>query len=330
MSMSVNRPFRLVLLLNAALIPALLLVYQLAVRPALHGVGPLDVHATIAENGGFQPGSIQVQVGQKLTLRFSSTDLPHGIAIGPSLGADLGPVIPGKIKEVTLTFDRPGRYTYYCNTWCSPNHWRMRGVIEVTDPANPVPVTETDPVIAALVAEGVDIDAVHNTTAAAPHGHAEEMAVSAQRGAALVNTLIIPPELRDMNWRRSHTPAQGVALLAAQNSAAQEADLQDVTAFLWTADAAPEALSAAALTYAKNCLACHGATGGGDGFMAGQTAQLPVAFSDTQHMFTMRADVLYAKIRRGGMGTDMPNWGLLFTPEETWALVDYIWSLALK
>lgn len=329
MSMSANRPFRLVLLLNVALIPALLLGYQLAVRPALHGIGPLDVHATIAENGGFQPDSIQAQVGQKITLRFSSTDLPHGIAIGPGLGVDLGPVIPGKIKEVTLSFDRPGRYTYYCNTWCSPNHWRMRGVIEVIDPANPTPIVETDPVIAALVAEGVDIDAVHEPAAEA-HGHAEELTVSAQRGASLVNTLTIPTELQDLNWRRSHSPAQGVALLATRNPAASETDLQDAVAYLWTSSASSEALGQAALTYAKNCLACHGATGGGDGFMAGQTAQPPVAFSDTQHMFTMRADVLYAKIRRGGMGTDMPNWGLLFTPEETWALVDYVWSLALE
>jgi mono/diheme cytochrome c family protein len=46
-------------------------------------------------------------------------------------------------------------------------------------------------------------------------------------------------------------------------------------------------------------------------------------------MFERRSDVLYAKIRRGVMGTDMPNFGTLFTPEETWALVDYLWTLAL-
>lgn len=64
----------------------------------------------------------------------------------------------------------------------------------------------------------------------------------------------------------------------------------------------------------------------------GQIASLeqPVAFGNTSYMFTMRSDVLYAKIRRGGMGTDMPNFGTLFTPEETWALVDYLWQLALE
>ena len=56
----------------------------------------------------------------------------HSLAIGHS---DQPPVDvnPGEISEVTLTFDRPGKYTFYCTRWCSINHWRMRGVIEVTD-----------------------------------------------------------------------------------------------------------------------------------------------------------------------------------------------------
>jgi len=323
--------FRFVLLLNVIFIPALLVGYQAAIQPALHGVGPIDIQAAIAESGGFKPGNIQAQVGQKITLRFNSTDLPHGIAIGPGVGVDIGPVIPGKIKEVTLTFDRPGRYTYYCNTWCSPNHWRMRGVIEVTDPAIPAPVVESDPVIAALLAEGVNIDAVHEQPTAGGHGHQDEaITISAQRGASLVNILTLPPEARDENWRRSHTPAQAVALLAASNPTAADADLRDVAAYLWTAETSPEALAQASVIYAKNCLACHGATGGGDGFMAAQTAAKPVAFADVRHMLEMRPDVLYAKIRRGGMGTDMPNWGTIFTPDETWALVDYLWTLAFN
>ncbi len=64
--------------------------------------------------------------------------------------------------------------------------------------------------------------------------------------------------------------------------------------------------------------------------MAEQTAQIPVALTDPNYLFGMRGDVLYAKIRRGGMGTDMPNFGTLITPEETWALVDYLWTLSLE
>jgi hypothetical protein len=41
--------------------------------------------------------------------------------------------LPGQVTETTLTFDRPGTHTYYCTRWCGPNHWRMRGTIEVVD-----------------------------------------------------------------------------------------------------------------------------------------------------------------------------------------------------
>ena len=58
------------------------------------------------------------------------------------------------------------------------------------------------------------------------------------------------------------------------------------------------------------------------------TTAPPAAFKATT-LFERRSDVLYAKIRRGGMGTGMPNFGTLFTPEESWALVDYLWLLAL-
>ncbi|MCC6803564.1 MAG: cytochrome c [Anaerolineae bacterium] len=59
--------------------------------------------------------------------------------------------------------------------------------------------------------------------------------------------------------------------------------------------------------------------------MATQLAATLVAFADPAYMFGRRGDVLYAKIRTGGMGTDMPNWGTVFTPDETRGVVDYLW-----
>ncbi len=61
-----------------------------------------------------------------------------------------------------------------------------------------------------------------------------------------------------------------------------------------------------------------------------QPPTIRLCFADPGYMFTRRDDVLYAKIRRGGMGTDMPNFGTVFTPEETWALVDYLRSLSTE
>jgi len=319
-------------------LPALILGYQFILRPQLSGIRKIEISASTPENGGFQPNSFSVAAGETVTLRFTSTDVTHGVAIGPGLGVDLGHVDPGHIKEVTLTFDEAGTYTFYCNTWCSVNHWRMRGVIEVRDTLNPnaVPVSQPDPVIAALVAEGVDIDATVHRQSGQMNGMPMDRPLvldarpSASRGAAIAVTLIIPFELRDPTWRQSHTPQQAMALLLTQNPNAPQADLADVVAYLWTNDASPDLQTWAAPYYAQNCAACHGETGGGDGFMAAQTAETPVAFADPNYLFAMRSDVLYAKIRRGGMGTDMPNFGTLLTPDETWALVDYLWSLSVE
>ncbi|MCC7207711.1 MAG: cytochrome c, partial [Anaerolineae bacterium] len=123
------------------------------------------------------------------------------------------------------------------------------------------------------------------------------------------------------------TPMQGLEALQAANSGVRRADLADVVVYLWTRNAAGEQSVDAATLYAKNCAACHGETGSGNGPASVLLPTPPAAFLDAATMFSRRGDVLYAKIRRGGMGTNMPNFGTLFTPEETWALVDYLWSL---
>lgn len=312
-------------------LPALVLGYQYGLRPSMSGPRVIDIRAAAPENGGFQPDSIRVVAGETVTLRFHSVDVTHGIAIGPGLGIDLGQVDAGHVAEVTVTFPQAGTYTFYCNAWCSEDHWRMRGVIEVRDAAHPdaLPTAHLDPVIEALIAEGVDIDATHEgISSGQPHSYG--LRPSASRGEFLAPTMTIPADLEDAAWRFSHTPMQGLERLTEANPSVTEADLSDVIAYLWTQEAQLEALTAAEVLYNKNCAACHGQYGGGDGPAADTTTESPVAFTDLTHMLERRSDVLYAKIRRGGMGTGMPNFGTLFTEEETRALVDYLWVLAFQ
>lgn len=291
------------------------------------------IQAAVPEAGGFQPAAIQVDAGETVTLRFSSVDVTHGIAVGPGLGIDLGHVDPGHVKEVTVTFDKAGTYTFYCNTWCSPDHWRMRGIVEVTDPNNPdaIPTAYHDPIIERLVAEGVNIDAnVNMGMADHPQGGTLtfEQPPSIEKGSILAATLSIPDELSDAEWRLTHTPMEGLELLTDQNPSTPMNDVIHVIAYLWVLDTPSEDIQWAENYYNQNCAACHGQTGDGNGPAADQTAESPVAFGDAAYMFGMRSDVLYAKIRRGGMGTDMPNFGTLLTPEETLKLVGYLWQLA--
>jgi mono/diheme cytochrome c family protein/plastocyanin len=330
----------IVLLLIVVALPAAILSYQFGLRPAWAGVRTIDIVAAAPETGGFSPDPIRVAAGEKLRLRFSVPDVTHGLAIGPGLGLDLGQVDPGEVKEVELTFEEAGRYTLYCNTWCSPNHWRMRSTIEVYDPARPdsLPVSDSiDPVIASLADRGVDIDAPHPAPVVAAGRPA------AVRGADVVARLgdALPVEPTQVAWRRSHSPAEAWRVLV--EAGLSESEAWDAVAFLWLAEVDSSRLQTAASLYAKNCAACHGQAGDGRGPGAealaaqglGHSGDMhpaggPVAFADSASMLGGAAEIYYAKIRRGGMGTGMPAFGPLFTPEESWLLVDYLWTFVFE
>lgn len=314
---------RLVFLLIVIGLPAAAILYVSLPHPAQFRT--IEIQASVPEAGGFAPASISVQAGETITLRFTSTDVTHGVAIGPGLGIDLGQIEPGLSKEATITFDQAGTYTFYCTTWCSTDHWRMRGVIDVQSDSQVLPLAVSDAVITALVAEGVDIDAGFFSRGAAAHLDLDLSAISPARGLALLPRISTPDELLEGDWRQTHTPAEAVAMLQIANPELTEKDLVDVVAHLWLSD---QVALPAIGSYNQNCAACHGQFGNGDGPAAVALLNPPAAFADPAYMFHMRADVLYAKIRRGGMGSDMPNFGTIFTPQETWALVDYLWLLS--
>ena len=325
---------RLALLLIVVGVPLIILGYQYNDRHLQSSGSIIHIEAKVPEQGGFIPADVRVATGQAVTLRFASADVTHGIAIGPGLGIDMGPVDPGHVGEITLTFDQPGTYTYYCTTWCSPNHWRMRGTIRVYDPEHPdaYPTPWQDPVIVNLAEEGVNIDAVHTSdidVMAMPSLVVGRLP-SVERGATLVDLIDIPDELHDVEWQRTHTLQAALIELEMANLDAAQTDLIDVVVYLWTNDVDTDRLRYAKNYYDNNCTACHGQTGGGDGPAAAFTVETPIAFNDLAYMFMIRGDVLYAKIRRGGMGTDMPNFGTLLTPDETWRIVEYLQILPLQ
>jgi len=89
------------------------------------------IHAQMSEDGGWTPNTIRAKVGKPLQLHFTSDDVMHGFAIG-QMDRKAVDIEPGKVTDITLTFDKPGVYTFFCTRWCGVNHWRMRGTIEVT------------------------------------------------------------------------------------------------------------------------------------------------------------------------------------------------------
>ncbi|MFZ5922234.1 MAG: c-type cytochrome [Chloroflexota bacterium] len=291
----------------------------------------VTLHARMPESGGWTPADLTVEAGQPLRLRLTSDDVLHGFALGQSDQPAVD-VEPGKMTEVTLTFDRPGTYTFYCTRWCGPNHWRMRGTITVTGEEAEEPVAP--PLYVQL---GLDIDAAREAQVI-PAGQP-----SAKRGKELVEQLPII----QLPTYRTHSPEAAWQDLRSDPAAASFTDRQlwDVVAFIWQSNTTPQALAEAERLYAQNCAACHGESGGGDGIFNGGQAQVqdeaggmpsghetvaPTDFTDPVRMLSASPAVLQGKILRGGMGTGMPMWGSIFTEDQTWALVSYLYTFQFE
>jgi len=302
-------------------IPLAVLGYQFGIRPHLSDVRTIDIVAAAPENGGFQPSAFEVNAGETVHLRVTSPDVVHGIAIGPGEGWDFGFIMPGEVKDIEITFPEAGRYTLYCNVWCSPTHWRMRAAIDVD--GTPIPPSP-DPIIEGLTARGVDIDAPH------PVQNPPVEKPSAQRGNTLLtSTSSISENVLSVEWRQSHSPAEA----RAQLNQLDDEDAWDIVAALWLADTLPTQMDATKTLYAKNCAACHGVSGNGDGAGAAALTQQgngPSAFTDASMMLGASSDILYGKIRTGGMGTGMPGFGSVFTREQTAQLVNYLWTFVFS
>ena len=288
------------------------------------------VHVSMAEEGGWTPNTLKAEVGKPLELHLTSDDVMHGFAVGQM---DMEPVdvAPGKVTDVTLTFDKPGVYTFFCTRWCGLNHWRMRGTIEVSGAVSDVPT----PSVPLYVDLGLDIDAPHE----APQVPASRP--SALNGQQLLSSLDLNT-MSNPDFYRTHSPYQVFEELGT--TSLSDAEKWDVVAAIWRSNTTPESLANGRQIYTQNCAACHGETGGGNGVFADELAasgeasmqtmsgsmdsmqQTPADFTNPQRMLGAGPALLQGKILRGGMGTGMPMWGSIFTEEQIWDLVSYLYS----
>ena len=294
------------------------------------------VHAQMAENGGWSPDAFRATVGVPLRLRLTSDDVMHGFAVGQH-DAPAVDILPGQVTEVTLLFDQPGTYTYYCTRWCGLNHWRMRGTIEVTGSGVEEQRTSV-PIYAQL---GLDLDAPRAVEQLPTRKPVAQIS-SGSAGADLT-------AYQSVGYYRANSPYAVWQQLREDLAHADRDDQQlwDLTASLWGGNTTPEAVERGALLYAQNCAACHGEGGRGDGVFADDLAeagtmsaladgavrsmiQVPANLTDPAKMLDASPALLQGKILRGGMGTGMPSWGQIFTEEQTWDLVAYLYSFQFE
>jgi len=293
------------------------------------------IHAQMAENGGGTPDIIKAEVGRPLELQLTSDDVMHGFAVG-QMEMEPVDVEPGKVTDITVTFDKPGTYTFFCTRWCGVNHWRMRGTIEVSGPnSDPEPA----PSIPLYVTLNLNIDAPHESPIIPSNQ------LSALRGQQLATNLEIS-KFSKSDFYRANSPYQ--VFEALDSTSLTDPEKWDVVAYIWQSNTTPEALANGKELYAQNCAACHGENGAGDGVFADDLAtageasmqsmngsremsmQGPVDFTDSKRMLGAAPALLQGKILRGGMGTGMPMWGSIFTEEQIWDLIAYLYSFQFE
>jgi mono/diheme cytochrome c family protein/plastocyanin len=311
------------LVLAAAAVPLLGRWFEVKAEP-----NTIYLHARTAENGGWSVANIQAKVGEPLKLHITSDDVVHSFAIGQSNQPPLE-IQPGQVIETTLTFDKPGTYTFYCTTWCGPNHWRMRGTIDITG-SDPTEQLASKPLYLTLAL---------NIDAPVPAGVTPSEQPSAERGAAFAG--LLPAYATTRFTYLSSSPAQLRQRLRNEPGLEKlsDGDLWDVVAWIWQQQSIPTGGVEGQQLYSTNCAACHGETGQGDGVMVrglpaldyqnmGHSLVHPPDFIDPKTLLGASPAMLEGKMIRGGMGTGMPSWGAVFTNEQLDALVSYIYDFA--
>lgn len=279
------------------------------------------------------PDNIKVRVGEPLRLRLISDDVKHTFALGQS---SMQPVIlePGKPINITLTFDKPGTYTFYTTTPSSLYFWRMRSVIEVTGDGES---QSTDPPL--YVHLGLELDKQHEEE----EEHIELLRQpSSIKGSVFAGQ--IPATYITHDYYVAHSPMETFEELRAESALQllSDEEIWDAVAYIWQQNVSSTALANGQRLYQINCAAWHGENGAGDGQFADEMMaiaeqnkdehgiQAPTEYTDAEHLLEAKPAILQGLILRGGMGTGMPMWGTIFTDEETWDLAAFLYSFQFE
>lgn len=99
-------------------------------RPGLRRLADGSYEAYyVAQVFSFDPASMTVPVGSKVTFYVTSRDVVHGFFI-PGTAVNMM-AIPGWVNTQTHVFTHPGTYLLICHEYCGVGHQNMFGKIEV-------------------------------------------------------------------------------------------------------------------------------------------------------------------------------------------------------
>jgi cytochrome c oxidase subunit 2 len=97
-----------------------------AQTPATHDSRRIEI---VAKKFGFEPGSITLKKGEKVTLVLKSADVPHGLRF-----RELNVEVKAKKGEdgvVEFTPDKTGDFVGHCSVFCGSGHGSMALTLHV-------------------------------------------------------------------------------------------------------------------------------------------------------------------------------------------------------
>jgi cytochrome c oxidase subunit 2 len=113
-----NRRLLVVLLMGSAAAGAVRLAAQ----------SPTEIRIG-AKKFEFHPNKVTVKLGQPVVLVLTSEDRIHGFKMTDfALRTD---IVPGRETRVTLTPDKAGSFTFFCDVFCGDGHEDMDGTLTV-------------------------------------------------------------------------------------------------------------------------------------------------------------------------------------------------------
>jgi mono/diheme cytochrome c family protein len=197
----------------------------------------------------------------------------------------------------------------------------MRGTLEVlaADGTVPVPVHEPAPYLAL----GINLDDAHDQDETGHLTDAVPLPVATPSTDLGANLGLPAPTIG-----LGETPLDLFQTLHRLYPDLSGRELWGLVAYGWSELHSEADVSVGEELYLRDCAACHGLTGRGDGVMARDLPEEPADWIGAGALLRLSDAHLHGKIVRGGMGTGMPGWGDLYTDRQAWALVAFLRSRA--
>ena len=89
---------------------------------------PVEIRIS-AKKFEYHPNKVTAKVGQPIVLVLTSEDRIHGFKM-PDFGLRTD-IVPGQETRVTLTPDKAGSFTFFCDVFCGDGHEDMEGTLVV-------------------------------------------------------------------------------------------------------------------------------------------------------------------------------------------------------